>query len=174
MRLRMSRGLGVLAVLACAAPAIAQTRTFRVAEPSRRPGMSFGWTMLRESYGRGNGPEIDLLLTTVKRLGVVVDASFNNFDGFSEATVLGGVRRTLRPQAAISPFAQLLVGFERCGACETTDPSVEPLAGVDLAISRSHVVSLRVAAGYRITPSDVRTFKETHAFVGLSVRPGAR
>ena len=174
MRCGVSRVLLVLGVLACAVPAGAQTRTFRVTEPSRRPGISFGWTQLHESYGNGNGLELDLLLRTVKHFGLVIDGSFNHFDGFSEGTLLGGVRRTLRPDAAISPFAQLLVGFERCGACETTDPSVEPSAGLDLAISRSHLVSLRVAAGYRITPSEVRTFKEPHVFVGFSVRPGAR
>ena len=157
-----------------AVAAAAQTQTFRVTEPSRRPGFSFGVTQLHERYGDGRGPEIDLLLATVKHVGVVVDGSFNNFDGFSEGTLMGGVRWTLRPKSAVSPFAQVLAGVERCGPCETTDPTVEPAAGVDLAISHSHRVSLRVAAGYRVTPSDVRTFKETHVFVGLAVRPGAR
>jgi hypothetical protein len=158
----------------CPTPVAAQTRTIHINEPSRRPGISFSWTRLHESYGQGSGLEIDLLLKTIKQLGIVIDGSFNNFDGFSEAALLGGVRKTLRTKAAISPFAQLLAGFERCGACGTTDPSVEPSAGVDLAISHSHTVSLRIGAGYRITPAEARTFKETHVFVGLSVRPGAR
>lgn len=164
----------VLAATSWAAPVGAQSQTFRVSEPSRRPGISFGVTQLHERYGDGRGVELDLLLGTVKHLGIVVDGSLNNFDGFSELTLMGGVRWTLRRDAALSPFAQLLAGIERCGACETTDPTVEPAAGVDLAITHSHRVSLRIAAGYRITPSDVRTFKETHVFVGFSVRPGER
>lgn len=174
MERRCRAALFSLFAVVCALPAAAQTRTIRVAEPSRRPGVSVGWTQLREDYGRGGGAEIDLLLSTVKKFGAVVDASFNNFDGFSEATLMGGLRRTLRAESAVSIFAQLLAGIERCGACATTDPTVEPAVGIDLATSRSHVVSLRVAAGYRITPSEVRTFKETHVFVGLSVRPGQR
>jgi hypothetical protein len=173
-RLNLRVALWALAGVSFAVPAAAQTQTFHVTEPSRRPGISFGVTQLHERYGDGRGPEIDLLIATVKHMGLIVDASFNNFDGFSEASVMGGVRWTLRPDAALSPFGQLLAGVERCGACRTTDPTVEPAAGIDLAISRSHTVSVRVAAGYRITPSDLRTFKETHLFVGLSVRPGAR
>lgn len=174
MRLRVLTAVLVVFAGSNAVPAAAQTRTIRVTEPSRRPGVSFGWTALREDYGTGRGAEIDLLFPDVRHLGVVVDGSFNNFDGFSEATLMGGVRRALRGESALSVFAQVLAGFERCGACATTDPTVEPAVGLDLAISRSHVAALRITAGYRITPSEVRTFKETHVFVGLSVRPGKR
>lgn len=162
-------GLSFCAAVFSAAPAAAQT--FRVNEPSNRPAFSMGWSQLHEQYGAGRGGEFDLLIKPRSRLGFVIDAAMNGFDGFSETTIAGGIRWSVRRESAIGLFGQVLAGIERCGACETTDPTVEPAVGVDVSLAHRRRVALRLGAGYRITPSAVRTFKETHVFVGLAVRP---
>jgi hypothetical protein len=168
---RLTNLVGLALVVSACAVATASAQTFPVSEPSRQPGFSIAWSQLHESYGHGNGGEIDLLINPRNRVGIVINAGINGFDGFSETTLLGGLRYTVRRESAIGLFGQLLAGIERCGACKTTDPTIEPAAGVDLAFSHRSRLAVRVGAGYRITPSEVRTFKETHVFVGLSVRP---
>jgi hypothetical protein len=173
---RVSVALGLL-LLGIGAPAMAQSQHPTATTDSGTIGL--GLTALHENYGTGKGGEIDLQVAGFKAdsrlgMGLVIDGSFNLFDGFTETTMMGGVRFALRSNARIRPFGQLLVGVEHCDACKTTDPTIEPAVGVDVALSRSGRLSVRGEAGYRVTPSDGRTFKETHVLVGISVRPGRR
>lgn len=168
MRTRETVAAGVvLLTLSLAAPAAAQ---MQIPPPPPQNVVAIGWTVLHEKYGYGHGPELNFAVARVKRFDVIVDGSFNRFDGFTEVTVMGGLRVQGDQYAALIPFGQLLVGIERCGACKTTDPTVEPGGGIDLALGKSHRVYLRGAAGYRITPSARRTFKETHVTIGIVLR----
>jgi len=133
--------------------------------------VAVGLSTLTENYGTGVGAEGDLLfpLSTSRSMtfGGVVDGSFNKFSGFYEVTALGGVRIISNASRSIRPFGQFLVGVEHCNICGSTDPSFEPGGGLDLKLAGSNV-SLRAEVGYRITPSDIRTYKEFHFFGGVA------
>ena len=73
----------------------------------------------------------------------------------------------------VRPFGKFMVGLQYCHECKTTDPTFEPAAGVDVAIGSSRRVAIRGLIGYRITPSELRTFKETHVQIGLTVALGS-
>lgn len=156
--------------------AFAQPSKRRVTPSSPPPGndareVAVGITTLTENYGTGVGAEGDFLFplstSPTMTFGGVVDGSFNKFSGFYEATVLGGVRIISNGHGSVRPFGQFLVGVEHCNICAATDPSFEPGGGVDLKLSRSNV-SIRAEVGYRITPSDIRTYKEFHFFGGVA------
>lgn len=157
--------------------AFAQPPRRRVTPPSAPPAsdakeVAVGITTLTENYGTGVGAEGDFLfpLSTSRTMtfGGVVDGSFNKFSGFYEATVLGGVRIISNGHGSIRPFGQFLVGVEHCNICGSTDPSFEPGGGLDLKLGNGSSVSIRAEVGYRITPSDIRTYKEFHFFGGIA------
>ena len=154
----------------------AQTPRRRTPQAPVRAGndateVAIGVTTLTENYGTGVGVEGDVMfpLSTSRSmtLGGVVDGSFNKFSGFYEASVLGGVRIIANARGSIRPFGQFLAGIEHCNICASNDPSFEPGGGVDLKLSRSNV-SIRAEVGYRVTPSDIRTYKEFHFFGGIA------
>ena len=133
--------------------------------------VAIGFTTLTENYGTGVGAEGDLLFpfsnSRTTTFGGVVDGNFNKFSGFYELSVLGGVRIIGTASRSIHPFGQFLVGVEHCNICASTDPSFEPGGGLDLRLSGSNT-KIRLEAGYRITPSDIRTYKEFHFFGGIA------
>lgn len=134
--------------------------------------VAVGLTTLTEDYGTGVGAEGDVLfpLSTSRSMtfGGVVNGSFNKFSGFYEATVLGGVRIIGNASRSIRPFGQFLVGVEYCSICASADPSFEPGGGLNVRLGRGSNTSIRAEAGYRITPSDIRTYKEFHLFAGVA------
>ena len=166
--------LGLL-LLGISPPAMAQSQ-----RPTATPNtgtVGLGLTALHEDYGTGTGGEINVQVFDFRSaspfgIGLVVNAGLNSFDGFTETSVMGGVRFTLRGHAWIRPFGQILAGVEHCNTCKTTDPSFEPGVGIDVALSRGGCLCFRGEAGYRVTPADGQTFKEAHVLVGISVSPG--
>lgn len=170
---RLSAVALVIFLIGIRAPAMAQPSAGNPTVGRVRVGL--GLTVLREDYGTGTGFEVDLQIPVSRlHVGVIADGSFNRFDGFTETALMGGVRFALPTYARLRPFGQLLAGFEYCYPCQSTDPTFEPAVGVDVALGRNGRVAIRGELGYRFTPSDGRTFRESHVMVGISVRPRRR
>ena len=176
MRIRPVAILVSALLLVTAASAFAQPPRRRPTQAPTPVGsdskeVAIGITTLSENYGTGVGAEGDLLFPfstgRSATIGGVVDGSFNKFSGFYELTVLGGVRIIGNASRLIHPFGQFLVGVEHCNICGSTDPSFEPGGGLDLRLGGSNT-KIRLEAGYRITPSDIRTYKEFHFFGGVA------
>ena len=140
-----------------------------------RTTITFAGSQLHEEYGSGWGGEIEVSgarTVTPLRIGWVAHTGLNAFDGFNEFSVMGGVRFGPWNRGVVRPFAKFMAGFAACGACKTTDPTFEPAAGVDVSIGGNGRVSIRAQFGYRITPSERRTFKETHFLIGVTFAVG--
>ena len=169
---RIGSVAALLLTLCAARPAAAQ------ADPgagTNRATITLAASLLHETYGSGWGGDIEVSgARTWSRLlmGWVAEGGLNVFDGFSEVTAMGGVRFGPRHGGVVRPFAKFMAGLQYCHACRTTDPTFEPAAGVDVAVGGSRM-AIRGQIGYRITPSDRRTFKETHIQIGVTFAVGA-
>ena len=171
---RMGSVAALLLTLCAAGPVAAQQ-----ANPSadtNRATITFAVSQLHEKeYGSGWGGDIELSgarAWSPLRIGWVAEGGLNEFDGFGEFTVMGGVRFGPRFGGAVRPFGKFMAGLQYCHECKTTDPTFEPAGGVDVAIGRSRRVAIRGLIGYRITPSERRTFKETHVQIGVTFALG--
>jgi hypothetical protein len=171
---RMGSVAALLLTLCAARPAAAQQLNFGA--DTNRATIMFGVSLLHETYGSGWGGEMEVSGSRTwspLRMGWVVEGGVNVFDGFSEWTAMGGVRFGPRQGAVVRPFGKFMAGLQYCHACKTTDPTFEPAAGVDVAVGHSRRVAIRGLVGYRITPSERRTFKEVHVQIGVTFALGA-
>jgi hypothetical protein len=164
----------LLLTLCAARPAAAQQAN--PGADTNRATITLAGSLLHEGeYGSGWGGDVEVSgarTWSPLRMGWVAEGGLNAFDGFSEFTLMGGVRFGPRFGGAVRPFGKFMVGLQYCKECKTTDPTFEPAAGVDVAIGSSRRVAIRGLIGYRITPSERRAFKEAHVQIGLTIALG--
>src|SRR5260221_1626570 len=81
--------------------------------------------------------------STIKRdvpfIGPVGEVGFNDFDGGTIASVMGGLRVRANPDYFVLPYAQLVLGLYHCGVCDINDFALQGGGGVDFRTGSPNV-----------------------------------
>jgi len=154
-------------VLGLSAPAAAQQQPSQPVsggdEQTMLIGLGLTFMDIYNSTGVGigaNGLFNALETYETGRLGIVGDFGFNDFDGGSVLTVMGGPRFTFNTAGRIQPYAQFLVGITRC--CGDTD--FAPALGGGLDVAWRPNVNFRGEVQFFLNDGDATRF-----FLGVSL-----
>lgn len=93
----------------------------------------------------------------------VGEAGFNHFENETLSTYLGGIRFAGNYSTKFSPFAQFLVGVERC--CSTSNFAIQPGLGVDVPWKPKFAV--RAQVDWRHVYSDLDDADGLRVAVGI-------
>lgn len=158
--------IGAALIVGLATPAAAQQPTQPVTGGNEQTMLfGAGLTFMNAGDATGVGLAANALfnaLTSSNRgnLGIAGDFGFNNFDGGTIVTVMGGPRYTFKTSGKVAPYGQFLVGIVR----NPVDTDFRPALGFGADIAWKPNLNFRGEISFFLDDTDATRF-----FFGVSL-----